>query len=224
MRSARTLARFCRGSAPRRLRANRRAGSRLIAISRLAPWTRRSWPLQRRLKVTEIATLDHRHFSVVRPNHVDAFELLPWRRPVRSGQESGREDVHGRVVTARARHHGPAGAGHVVGLAGRRAVGVERFAPEAKKSDATLRAKAHEVVPAFAKMPDPQSSASVGRPPDEPELSVGGGAESESGAGSSFSLRTSRSPPGARRCRRPPWPLRGLLGQPPPSLPRARPG
>ena len=30
-----------------------------------------------RLKVTQIATLDHRHFSVVRPNHADAFELLP---------------------------------------------------------------------------------------------------------------------------------------------------
>lgn len=30
-----------------------------------------------RLKVTQIATLDRRHFSVVRPTHVDAFELLP---------------------------------------------------------------------------------------------------------------------------------------------------
>ncbi|MGH9022933.1 MAG: PIN domain-containing protein, partial [Acidimicrobiia bacterium] len=26
---------------------------------------------------TRIATLDHRDFSVVRPRHVDAFELLP---------------------------------------------------------------------------------------------------------------------------------------------------
>jgi predicted nucleic acid-binding protein len=30
-----------------------------------------------RLKLTEIATLDRRHFSVVRPNHVNAFTLLP---------------------------------------------------------------------------------------------------------------------------------------------------
>lgn len=30
-----------------------------------------------RLSVSRVATLDHRHFRVVRPNHVDAFELLP---------------------------------------------------------------------------------------------------------------------------------------------------
>ena len=30
-----------------------------------------------RLEVTQIATLDHRHFSVIRPRHVEAFELLP---------------------------------------------------------------------------------------------------------------------------------------------------
>ena len=30
-----------------------------------------------RLRITQIATLDRRHFSVVRPAHVDAFELLP---------------------------------------------------------------------------------------------------------------------------------------------------
>ena len=30
-----------------------------------------------RLGVIEIATLDRRHFTVVRPRHVDAFELLP---------------------------------------------------------------------------------------------------------------------------------------------------
>lgn len=30
-----------------------------------------------RLRVTEVATLDRRHFSVVRPAHVDAFTLLP---------------------------------------------------------------------------------------------------------------------------------------------------
>ncbi len=30
-----------------------------------------------RLGVTEIATLDRRHFAVVRPHHADAFELLP---------------------------------------------------------------------------------------------------------------------------------------------------
>ncbi len=33
--------------------------------------------LAERLKLTRIATLDHRHFSVVRPAHVEAFELLP---------------------------------------------------------------------------------------------------------------------------------------------------
>jgi hypothetical protein len=27
--------------------------------------------------VTAVATLDRRHFSVVRPRHADAFELLP---------------------------------------------------------------------------------------------------------------------------------------------------
>lgn len=30
-----------------------------------------------RLKLTDIATLDHRHFNVVRPRHVGAFTLLP---------------------------------------------------------------------------------------------------------------------------------------------------
>jgi uncharacterized protein len=30
-----------------------------------------------RLGVTTIATLDHRHFGVVRPTHVDAFDLAP---------------------------------------------------------------------------------------------------------------------------------------------------
>ena len=30
-----------------------------------------------RLGATTIATLDRRHFTVVRPNHVDAFELVP---------------------------------------------------------------------------------------------------------------------------------------------------
>ena len=29
------------------------------------------------LVVSEIATLDHRHFGVVRPKHVDSFILLP---------------------------------------------------------------------------------------------------------------------------------------------------
>ncbi len=50
-------------------------------------WTYRDMPLgtvdasviavAERLRVTQIATLDHRHFSVVRPAHVQAFELLP---------------------------------------------------------------------------------------------------------------------------------------------------
>jgi uncharacterized protein len=30
-----------------------------------------------RLKLTEVATLDHRHFTVVRPHHVRSFALLP---------------------------------------------------------------------------------------------------------------------------------------------------
>lgn len=30
-----------------------------------------------RLKATRVATLDHRHFRVIRPAHCDAFELLP---------------------------------------------------------------------------------------------------------------------------------------------------
>ncbi|MFQ5524346.1 MAG: type II toxin-antitoxin system VapC family toxin [Acidimicrobiia bacterium] len=30
-----------------------------------------------RLRITKIATLDRRHFSIVRPAHTDAFELVP---------------------------------------------------------------------------------------------------------------------------------------------------
>ena len=30
-----------------------------------------------RLKASQIATLDHRHFTVVRPSHIPAFGLLP---------------------------------------------------------------------------------------------------------------------------------------------------
>ncbi|WKX70732.1 type II toxin-antitoxin system VapC family toxin [Streptomyces sp. XD-27] len=30
-----------------------------------------------RLRLTEIATIDHRHFSAVQPNHVGSFTLLP---------------------------------------------------------------------------------------------------------------------------------------------------
>jgi predicted nucleic acid-binding protein len=33
--------------------------------------------LAERLRITEIATLDRRHFTVVRPVHVGAFTLLP---------------------------------------------------------------------------------------------------------------------------------------------------
>jgi uncharacterized protein len=33
--------------------------------------------LAERLGATRVATLDHRHFRVVRPRHVEAFELLP---------------------------------------------------------------------------------------------------------------------------------------------------
>ncbi len=31
-----------------------------------------------RLQLSEIATLDRRHFTVVRPAHIPAFELRPW--------------------------------------------------------------------------------------------------------------------------------------------------
>jgi hypothetical protein len=31
-----------------------------------------------RPRLTEVATLDHRHFAVVRPSHTDAFTLLPF--------------------------------------------------------------------------------------------------------------------------------------------------
>lgn len=30
-----------------------------------------------RLGITQIATLDHRHFGAIRPSHVERFELLP---------------------------------------------------------------------------------------------------------------------------------------------------
>lgn len=30
-----------------------------------------------RLGIDEIATVDHRHFTIVRPHHVDAFTLFP---------------------------------------------------------------------------------------------------------------------------------------------------
>jgi hypothetical protein len=33
-----------------------------------------------RLRLAEVATIDHRHFSVVRPRHVPAFTLLPARK------------------------------------------------------------------------------------------------------------------------------------------------
>jgi uncharacterized protein len=33
-----------------------------------------------RLKVTDVATLDRGHFTVVRPGHVDALTLLPYQR------------------------------------------------------------------------------------------------------------------------------------------------
>ena len=33
--------------------------------------------LAERMGATEIATLDHRHFTVVRPDHVEHFTLLP---------------------------------------------------------------------------------------------------------------------------------------------------
>ena len=35
--------------------------------------------LAERLEITEISTLDRRHFTAVRPRHVEAFTLLPER-------------------------------------------------------------------------------------------------------------------------------------------------
>jgi hypothetical protein len=41
--------------------------------------------LAERLGETRIATLDHRHFSAVRPAHTDGFDLVPQReRPARA--------------------------------------------------------------------------------------------------------------------------------------------
>ena len=37
--------------------------------------------LAERLGVAEVVTLDRRHFSVVRPRHVDAFTIVPAGRP-----------------------------------------------------------------------------------------------------------------------------------------------
>ena len=36
--------------------------------------------LAERLQVTEVATLDHRHFAAIRPRHVKALTLLPQNR------------------------------------------------------------------------------------------------------------------------------------------------
>ena len=57
-----------------------------IRIAELV-WTYRDLPLgtvdasvvaiAERLNVVEVATLDRRHFTVVRPSHIAAFELLP---------------------------------------------------------------------------------------------------------------------------------------------------
>ena len=33
--------------------------------------------LAERLSITEVATIDRRHFSIVRPRHIEAFTLLP---------------------------------------------------------------------------------------------------------------------------------------------------
>lgn len=35
-----------------------------------------------RLDITQLATLDRKHFSVVRPNHTHSFELLPLATPI----------------------------------------------------------------------------------------------------------------------------------------------
>ncbi len=41
-----------------------------------------------RLRVNQIATLDRRHFTVVRPSHIPAFELIPERHGDRLGPAS----------------------------------------------------------------------------------------------------------------------------------------
>ena len=58
-----------------------------LAADHRAVWMYRDMPLgtvdasviavAERLKVKHIATLDRKHFTVVKPAHVEAFELLP---------------------------------------------------------------------------------------------------------------------------------------------------
>ena len=48
-----------------------------ILIVRLASSMPAVAAIAERLGLTEIATLDHRHFTVIRPRHVQAFTLLP---------------------------------------------------------------------------------------------------------------------------------------------------
>ena len=60
--------------------ANARAIAELVARYRDLPLGTVDASVVRcaeRMKATRVATLDHRHFSVVRPSHVPAFELLP---------------------------------------------------------------------------------------------------------------------------------------------------
>ena len=54
-----------------------------------------------RLNVAEMATLDRRHFTVVRPSHVDALMLVPWGITMRPrGARSPPADLTMRHVTA----------------------------------------------------------------------------------------------------------------------------
>ena len=47
------------------------------AIDGASPLVTTALVIAERLGVTRIATLDRRHFGVVRPNHTPAFELIP---------------------------------------------------------------------------------------------------------------------------------------------------
>jgi uncharacterized protein len=48
----------------------------------------------KRLNVTEIATVDHRHFAAVQPRHADALTLFPRRGDGAPGRRSGRPCSH----------------------------------------------------------------------------------------------------------------------------------
>jgi hypothetical protein len=77
------------GQRPARRRAVHAAGLLILALARMAELVRAYADLPlgavdasviaiaERLKLTDVATLDRRHFTVVRPKHAKALNLLP---------------------------------------------------------------------------------------------------------------------------------------------------